>query len=620
MAPPPTLNDNDANARYWFYDVGVNLTPQPTMSRKGFNEWLEWKDKSMPEAVFEKMITDGEFRKAEGLGVVTGKVWRGKHAGEYLGALDCDNPLSIKEFRAYLKDAPLEEIAQKFIIEHHDNNKDDDTYNPKRMHVYFYSKIAIVGKASDKNGPDAKDLEDDKKPAYELKGEYPSNGIMFPTNSLHKSGERYRIIGTKEPVTFTEEQANKFMNWLDETCRKYGLDYFKTDARGRRVSKGLTPAQLFEEGSCTIQGHNRKNALLKMTMSIINGMSGKIPRPTMKKISFEILNREHCKPPITEEMFDDVWHSIETRYLPPDPEAEKAALREIELLAGEDYEEPIRHLVVGDIDNKNEPRIFIEIRRSKDRSGKPIRCVQEFKLIPSMNKETKQKFDVEIYGQKILDAVPVLPDDPDGRRIHVIFDPLFKVKKYKMAFEYISPDTGFVDRTETIGPVTITELRHYLQDKTDFVIDSRPIAGKLNAMIQACIDNGYSRYSEVIGPEGFFWYNDKITSSHLNLKHPVTKEAIRAAIDVLEDMQKQFYYSDVDKQRLAHYLKLFAVGPFEYVRKQLGYHKRFGWTPRGELTGDTKATKSEKGRLACYIWRLDPDTHVLPKRDIDSEA
>src|SRR5919106_4274895 len=358
-----------------------------------------------------------------------------------------------------------------------------------------------------------------------------------------------------------------------------------------------------------------------MSMSIINGMKGKVPLRTMKRMCFEVLNDEHCKPPLDWDEFENnVWPSV-LRYIPEDPVAEAAAQREIELLASQDYneKEPLRHLIVGDIDNKDEQRVFVEIRRSKDSSGKPIRCVQEFKITPRTNKETKQRYEDEDYGQKILDAIPVLPNDPEGKRIHVIYDPLFKIKRYKMAFEYIHPDTQQVSSTEEIGPLTITELRHYLQEKTDFIVDSRPISGKLNAMIQACIENGKARYSEEIGPEGFFWYNDKIVCSHLKLK-PTTQEAVRAAIDVLEDMQKQFYYSDVDKQRLARYLKLFAVGPFEYARKQLGYHKRFGWTPRGELTGDTKTTKSEKGRLACYIWRLDLDAHVLPNRNIDSEA
>ena len=94
-----------------------------------------------------------------------------------------------------------------------------------------------------------------------------------------------------------------------------------------------------------------------------------------------------------------------------------------------DYQEPLRHLIVGDIDNKDEPRTFVEIRRSKDSNDKPIRCVQEFKLIPHMNNQTKQKFDVEVYGQKILDAVPVLPDRSEMVNRYIIYDPLFKVPK-----------------------------------------------------------------------------------------------------------------------------------------------------------------------------------------------
>lgn len=310
------------------------------------------------------------------------------------------------------------------------------------------------------------------------------------------------------------------------------------------------------------------------------------------------------------------------KYIQLDPDAERAAIKEIEQLATKGYKEPISHFIAGDMNDydADAARVFIEIRSSTDKSDKPIRCVQEFKLVPSINKDTKQKFDVTKYGLKILDAVPVLPGDPDEKLIHIISDPLFKNESYKMAFEYISPQkTGEVAHTDVIGPLTITELRHYLQDKTDFVIDSRPIAGKLNAMIQACIENGYARFSEEIGPEGFFWYNGEIVSSHLNL-HPITRESVKAAIDVLLDIQTRFYGSDRDKQRLAHYLKLFAVAPFEYVRKQLEWSKQFGWTHRGELTGNTRVGKSEIGRLSCYIWRLDPKTHVLPKRSIDSEA
>lgn len=296
--PPNSDDDNDSWARYWFYEKGINVTPQPTKSRyePKFAPWLEWQDKPIPETLFEQWIAQGRFRNSEGLGIIPGNVWRGKHAGEYFGALDCDNKIAITELRHHLGDATLEEIAQKFIVEHHDK----ETYDPERLHLYFYSPIPLVTKGSDKNGPYAQDLEDSKKPAYELKGNEPADGIMFATNSLHKNeGERYRIIGTREPITFTAEQADNFMKWLNEACLKYGLEYFKTDSKGRRISKGLTATQLFEEGSYTIQGHNRKNSLIKLSMSILNGMKGKIPRPVVKRMVFEVLNDVYCKPAIS---------------------------------------------------------------------------------------------------------------------------------------------------------------------------------------------------------------------------------------------------------------------------------------------------------------------------------
>jgi hypothetical protein len=51
---PP--DDPDKCARFWFYQIGVNVTPQPTKSRDPtkFNDWKEWQNKPIPEATFEQ--------------------------------------------------------------------------------------------------------------------------------------------------------------------------------------------------------------------------------------------------------------------------------------------------------------------------------------------------------------------------------------------------------------------------------------------------------------------------------------------------------------------------------------------------------------------------------------
>ena len=89
VASPP-LNDNDALARFWFYEVGLNVTPQPTKTRpppegrdgKYWTSWHEWKDKPIPIETFEQWIKEGKFSNTEGLGIIPGKIWRGKHSGK----------------------------------------------------------------------------------------------------------------------------------------------------------------------------------------------------------------------------------------------------------------------------------------------------------------------------------------------------------------------------------------------------------------------------------------------------------------------------------------------------------------------------------------------------------
>ena len=122
-------------------------------------------------------------------------------------------------------------------------------------------------------------------------------------------------------------------------------------------------------------------------------------------------------------------------------------------------------------------------------------------------------------------------DGADGVGIHIVYDPLFKTEKYKMAFEYVDKqqESG-TRRTEVVGPVTITGLRRYLEEKTHFVLDHRVLTDRLNAMIWACKENGLAVYSEEIEPEGFFYLNGRIVNSKLNIKKDVTKEATNATI------------------------------------------------------------------------------------------
>jgi DNA replicative helicase MCM subunit Mcm2 (Cdc46/Mcm family) len=322
LNPSPALDDSNACARYWFYSVGVNVIPQPTKSRDPgkFTPWKSWQDKPVPEETFEKWIAEGSFRNAEGMAIVVGKVWRGKHAGKYLIFIDCDNKKAIYEFCTLNeKTFELQDIAEKFIVEQHLDDR-------HRAHIYFYSEIPFIYKPSDANKMKGATTDTRKVveslPAYEIKG-LGSHGIAFVSNSVHKYGERYRIIGTMEPITLQKDTAEEMMYHLDAICRKHGLTYLEnvgidssssggpspTIAGGidfslLKTNKALIPMKdLLRDDYRVYAGHNRHLDLLR----VMEHYMTVDPEHALEK-SIE-WNQKHCVPPKEPFDFERDWKS-----------------------------------------------------------------------------------------------------------------------------------------------------------------------------------------------------------------------------------------------------------------------------------------------------------------------
>jgi hypothetical protein len=56
--------------------------------------------------------------------------------------------------------------------------------------------------------------------------------MAYCTNSLHKDGKPYQFIGTKDPITLTEEQAKEFRQHIDNICKRHALEYLDKHYRG----------------------------------------------------------------------------------------------------------------------------------------------------------------------------------------------------------------------------------------------------------------------------------------------------------------------------------------------------------------------------------------------------
>ena len=324
----PPLSDHNAWSDVWYYDFGINVIPANTRLKTTSTEWKQWQQKSIPEELHEKWKKENKFD--DGMAIIVGKVWRGDHKGEYLIFVDLDNLKAIEEFCTRNGETvSLEQIAEKFIVEQH---KDDTN----KAHIFFYSKIAFPKKSTDIHVPGLSDkIQRGEIPAFEIKG-MGTHGIAFCTPSMHKNGERYRIIGTSEPTLLDEKTAYEMMQRINSICEAYGLTYLSGnggsggDGNGKSThGHGLPVKELFKEGTVILEGHNRHNALLKMTMSLVANLRGKVPLSTIKEMAFSVANTKHCKPPIDREEFEgNIWRSV-IRYIPANQRYEDDARENI---------------------------------------------------------------------------------------------------------------------------------------------------------------------------------------------------------------------------------------------------------------------------------------------------
>jgi hypothetical protein len=299
----PPLEDHNAWADVWRYEVGINLIPAITQKKKITVEWKRWQTESIPDELHEKWKRENAF--ADGMAIILGKVWRGDHIGEYLVFVDLDNLKAIEEFctRNNKKTVPLKEIAEQFIVEQHP----DDT---NKAHVLFYSEIPFTKKSSDVSIFHRKNFED--IPAIEVKGNV-GHGIVFCTPSVHKNGQRYQILGTIRPIKLSEDMAKETMEHIDDICRRYGLQYLAND-NNKAAGNSLVPTKdLFKDEFVIYENHNRHLGLLRAMDSLIKRNYAILSLEEIKEIA-QNWNQKHCIPPKDKREFNKDWKEA-TKYI-----------------------------------------------------------------------------------------------------------------------------------------------------------------------------------------------------------------------------------------------------------------------------------------------------------------
>jgi hypothetical protein len=194
-------------ADFWRYSIGVNVIYADTRNKATYEKWSEWQDKPIPEELHNRWKSENKFSK--GIAIIPGKVWHGPDKqGLYFTFLDADTQKAIDELCSRNGESTtLQEMAQKFLVEQHKDNL-------QKAHIYFYSPIPFPKKSSD------------SVLGLEVKG-LGEHGIAYCTNSIHKDGQPYEIIGTTNPIMLTADQAKELIDHIDQVCKKYNLEYLE---------------------------------------------------------------------------------------------------------------------------------------------------------------------------------------------------------------------------------------------------------------------------------------------------------------------------------------------------------------------------------------------------------
>jgi Bifunctional DNA primase/polymerase, N-terminal len=297
----PPLDDFNGWADFWRNHIGVNVIPADTKNKVTYHRWSEWQDKAIPEELHNKWKDENAFSK--GIAIIPGKVWHNKQkSGLYLNGIDADNLKAIEEICTRNGVCiSLNKLAQWTLVEQHP----DDT---NKAHFYVYSHNPFAKKNSDKTSNNdlikQKITDSNSIPGIEVKGQG-HHGILFCSPSIHRNGQPYQIIGTKEPVV-----ADDFEKHIDNICRKYGLRYLDNSSNNGngKSEPHQTPIQELFDSSVKVLEGERAVKILRIMDSLLRRNARILPLDQIRALAYN-WNKEHCDPPLDDVEFEHQWNT-----------------------------------------------------------------------------------------------------------------------------------------------------------------------------------------------------------------------------------------------------------------------------------------------------------------------
>jgi DNA replicative helicase MCM subunit Mcm2 (Cdc46/Mcm family) len=286
------------HADFWRYQIGVNVLPADSKTKRPLVTWSEWQNSPIPEELHNTWKEQVVFSK--GIAIIPGKVWHNEHKKDlYFIHLDADKKTAIDElcFRNG-KSTTLQEMSQKFIVEQHKDNL-------QKAHVYFYSPIPFPKKDAD------------SVLGLEVKG-LGEHGVANCTASIHKNGQPWGIIGTTNPITLTADQAKELIQHIDHICKKYNLEYLEKHYRNlldsdTKIYQGQRHDSMISIANSILFRYGCDGGGNSNTAAADDNMDPQLEQELKNR--FVNVNDKRCMPPLPASEINQIWKDAVTYYI-----------------------------------------------------------------------------------------------------------------------------------------------------------------------------------------------------------------------------------------------------------------------------------------------------------------
>jgi hypothetical protein len=548
--------DTNIWADYWYYKMGVNIIPADTKNKTTYESWSKWQNNSIPEELYSEWKNTNKF--SNGMALIPGRVWRGSSKDKFLVFIDLDNQKAIDDVCDIFSCENLEYLSKYIIVEQHRDNR-------SKAHLYFYSNHEFKKKSSDAINFKDK-IERNEIPGIEVKG-LGEHGIAFCSPSVHEKGQRYEIIGTKEPQTCGKQVEDV----LFQIYKKYDLSVDNNNGK-------IPIEKLFEVDTKIYEGHNRHEALLRVMESLIQRNKSILKPEQIKNLCYD-WNQKHCQPPLDEKEFEKQW---------------KDALNFIK----KNHSSPCAIASTSSLITKkinDSPPIYYYADLNTKRIGR-------YKIKKVTNTDMGKIEEKKIPTNIIVDAIP--------KKIYLYeSNPLLKSSpdRIKIVFE------SSICKDFEVGPYVDVEMIVKDLENKHLVLNSKNKTEALSCIINAYKEKNLVEVLDGITTEGYYLLDGKIkvVGSVQSITSDLDVEKGKKCAEFLDHLANNGWKN---KNIFPTVLKWGIIAPFIFSVK----YDSDKWIPWLLLYGRGQSGKTTLGKIVMHIWNLDERERSKGFTNIDS--